>query len=100
MIRQPMPFQPEEQNAVPQINSAAVLAAYGFSAKKDILAQLLDLNLYVAGPNRPPRTRHRLRHPPRLPRPQIFRHRRLRPPANLIHFPIRPIIAPRHILQS
>jgi hypothetical protein len=25
-----------------------VLAAYGFSAKKDILAQLLDLNLAVA----------------------------------------------------
>jgi hypothetical protein len=27
---------------------AAVLAAYGFSAKKDLLAQLLDLNLAVA----------------------------------------------------
>ena len=27
---------------------AAVLAAYGFSAKKDLLAQLLDLNLEVA----------------------------------------------------
>ena len=28
---------------------AAVLAAYGFSAKKDLLAQLLELNLEVAG---------------------------------------------------
>ena len=28
---------------------AAVLAAYGFSAKKDLLAQLLALNLEVAG---------------------------------------------------
>ena len=28
---------------------AAVLAAYGFSPKKDLLAQLLDLNLAVAG---------------------------------------------------
>ncbi|MBA3313854.1 MAG: hypothetical protein H0T47_11280 [Planctomycetaceae bacterium] len=28
---------------------AAVLAAYGFSAKKDLLAQLLALNLDVAG---------------------------------------------------
>jgi hypothetical protein len=28
---------------------AAVLAAYGFSAKKDLLAQLLGLNLEVAG---------------------------------------------------
>src|ERR1019366_10647101 len=28
---------------------AAVLAAYGFSAKKDLLAQLLALNLGVAG---------------------------------------------------
>jgi hypothetical protein len=27
---------------------AAVLAAYGFSAKKDLLAQLLELNLAVA----------------------------------------------------
>ena len=27
---------------------AAVLAAYGFSARKDLLAQLLDLNLAVA----------------------------------------------------
>src|ERR1039457_5586033 len=27
---------------------AAVLAAYGFSAKKDLLAQLLELNLSVA----------------------------------------------------
>jgi hypothetical protein len=27
---------------------AAVLAAYGFSAKKDLLAQLLELNLTVA----------------------------------------------------
>ena len=28
--------------------NAAVLAAYGFSAKKDLLAQLLELNLFVA----------------------------------------------------
>ncbi len=28
---------------------AAVLAAYGFSTKKDLLAQLLELNLEVAG---------------------------------------------------
>lgn len=30
------------------LNRAAVLAAYGFSANKDLLAQLLDLNHAVA----------------------------------------------------
>jgi len=32
---------------------AAVLAAYGFDAKKDLLAQLLELNLSVAAGIRP-----------------------------------------------
>ena len=53
----------------------AVLTAYGFSAKKDLLAQLLELNLAVAGkiergepvtaPGLPPRSRRRrARHRP------------------------------------
>ena len=60
---------------------AAVLAAYGFSAKKDLLAQLLELNLAVA---------QRLEHaepvtPPGIPagftNPRDSDFRRLHPPA-------------------
>lgn len=49
---------------------AAVLAAYGFSAKKDLLAQLLDLNLDVAAniENGPPVTVPGV--PPGYPDPQ------------------------------
>ena len=59
---------PVGSNAVIQFNNtaldAAVLAAYGFSAKKDLFQQFLDLNLDVAAridraanPSPPPASR-------------------------------------------
>ncbi|HEY5769474.1 MAG TPA: type IIL restriction-modification enzyme MmeI, partial [Terrimicrobium sp.] len=58
---------------------AAVLVAYGFSAKADLLAQLLALNQQVAA-----RTRDRPRHPARLPPTGNAPHRRLHPPRHRV----------------
>ncbi len=61
---------------------AAVLAAYGFSPKADLFAQLLDLNRQIAtrieraAPVPPP---YRPRHPARLPESRIPPDRRLHP---------------------
>ncbi len=63
---------------------AAVLAAYGFTAKADLLAQLLALNQQVAARIATRRTRHRARHPCRLPESGKPSHRRLHPPGCLI----------------
>ena len=48
----------------------AVLTAYGFNPKRDLLAQLLALNQEVAAKIETRRTRHRPRHAQELSRPE------------------------------
>ncbi|MCP5521661.1 MAG: hypothetical protein H7A46_08945 [Verrucomicrobiales bacterium] len=58
---------------------AAVLATYGFSPRQDLLAQLLELNLSVAGRVEGGEPVTAPRHSSRFPQPGNTGHRRLHP---------------------